>query len=315
VKKRYLLHFYTTQRLSQYLGYPEDFLLLLANQHDKHYYVNPNRVIKGKSRIIAYPDKWLKNVLKTIDKKILDRFVFPKSFKGGLKGSKTINNAKIHLGQNVLIKLDIKQFYPSIKPEQVYKVFLNRGFSKKCALLISKLSTITTPHPHLPQGFPPSPKIALLILENIEKRLYVLAKKYNWNYTFWVDDITISGNFPIQKFKKLFVHILNEDGFNLNETKYLKNGVAIGKQKKVVTGIIINDKISPSKEKIKFVKKALYIIERYGIQQYIDRWGGKYDIYSQIKLKNILRGRINYIRQLNKKIGDILLAKFNKIPW
>ncbi|MDO7203903.1 reverse transcriptase domain-containing protein [Paraclostridium bifermentans] len=93
--------------------------------------------------------------------------------------------------KDVVVNIDISDFFPSIDFNKVFYMFYNLGYTKELCYALSKLLTYKGV---LPQGAPSSPCIANVIMINIDLRLDGLAKRINSNYTRYADDITISGN-------------------------------------------------------------------------------------------------------------------------
>lgn len=313
MRRRHFLHLYSVKELALYLGYPEVFLQKVARNNKRFYSINTNKLDKrGKKRIIVYPVDTYKELLRRIDKRILSRLDFPGTFQGAVKGGSTIKNAQIHIGQSVLVKFDLKSFYPNIKPQQVFNAFIKRGFSRSTAEIITKIVTVQIPKPHLPQGFPPSPKIALMVLENFEKRLYQLQKKHGWKVGFWIDDIAISGNIPIDNFKRTIIKMLEEEGFIVNEgkTTIIKRG-----GRKVITGLIVSEKINVPKEMVDAINTDIYVITKFGVHDFYSGRGKLNGYKSEQRVKTSLLGKINYVIQINPTTGAKLKTKYDKIFW
>jgi RNA-directed DNA polymerase len=90
-----------------------------------------------------------------------------------------------------LLNLDLKNFFPSISHYKVYELFHKKlDCAPKVASLLTRLSTVKG---QVPQGGPMSTDIANLVMRRTDRRLRKLAKKFNINYTRFVDDISFSG--------------------------------------------------------------------------------------------------------------------------
>lgn len=314
MKKRKSLKFNSVKYLSNYLGYPDSFLKSIQLEFDDHYRVDSERTINGKKRIIVYPDVTLKSVLRQIDRKIMDRLIYPSSYQGGVKGGSILTNAQLHLRQPTVLKIDIKSFFPSVSSDNVKRAFQRRGFSKNASAFMASITTVNNPFDHLPQGFPTSPKIALLSLEPFERRLYLLAKKFDWKYSFWIDDITISANVPLNRFINTIKRMLLEEGFRINDDKFKRYGFATGRSKKMVTGLIVNKKINVPKEYTRSLRKAIYICGKFGPQRLL--FDKCFPQTSNIKkLHDTLLGKINYVKSINHSVGNKLMSDFNKINF
>lgn len=103
-----------------------------------------------KKRWIDNPVDPLKMVQTRIQERILSQLVLPGHLLGGVSGKSIIDNAKLHLRSNFLVTIDIKNFFPSITPEQVRSVFRKL---LNCSSDASHLLTgLTTCRGRLPQG-------------------------------------------------------------------------------------------------------------------------------------------------------------------
>ena len=119
--------------------------------------------------------------------------------------------AQIHCRCKWLVKLDIRDFFDSVKERQVYRVFRSLGYG---ALLSFELARICTRRPEhnrlgepasygvpvyrkgaegrLPQGAPTSPALANLAVSNLDERLQAIANARGWTYTRYADDLAFS---------------------------------------------------------------------------------------------------------------------------
>jgi hypothetical protein len=143
-----------------------------------------------KARKIEHP----KRSLDTIQERIfflLKRVKTPDYLYSGVKGVSPIKNAKLHLGNGSLIKLDVVKFYPSTTFRHVFSFFKDM---MKCdsdvAAVLTKLSTYEG---HLPTGSRISQILAFYSHKPLFDELYSLSKKYDLKMSVWVDDIVFSG--------------------------------------------------------------------------------------------------------------------------
>jgi len=310
MKKKKFLKFYSLKYLAKYLGVREESLIYIKENRDS-FLSQSTKKTKNKERIFYNARGALKDILKKIDQKILSKVDFPNSFYGGIEGKSTKKNAEAHLKNSHILKIDIKNFYPSIRPTKVFAAFRKLKIGKDCSEFLSDITTIKNP-PHLPQGFSTSPKIAALVLKNFDKRLHALAKKYNWKHTFWVDDITISSNFPIKKFKNLLIKLLLEEGFEVNPQKI---EILTKKERISITGVVINKFPNIPKEKRNEIKSQIYYIKKFGIKNHLTKIKMPITKSNILKLKSKLAGEIRYIRSINKSLGEKFKKQFLLITW
>ncbi len=313
-KKIKYLKFYSTKFLAKYLHHSEEFLLSVQKKQLDFYSFEPDVPIKGKKRDLYIPSKPLEIILRKIDSKILDRIALPDTFQGGFKGNSPRTNAEPHIGHSEILKVDIRKFFPSTPPVKVFAAFKSLKMTSGCAKLLTDLVTVQKPNPHLPQGFVTSPKIAALVLRGFEHRLHSLAVKFGWSYTFWVDDITISGNFPVGKFKNLIIKMLLDEGFVAHPDKIDVLKMDVG-DRMIVTGVVVNKFTNIPKEKRGWISKALHFILKFGAKDYLKNKGVEVTESNIDHLKNKLMGNIHYALGINQALGQKYKKQFCMINW
>lgn len=217
-----------------------------------------------------------------------------------------LHNASPHINQEYIYKFDLKDFFSNIKSNKIFNLFYSLGFNTEVSDAFTRLCTYKN---CLPQGAPTSPYLANLVCKKLDYRLAVLCQKYKFKYTRYADDITISGNYKILHFRKIFKKIIFDEGFLLNQKKIhlIRNG-----QQKKVTGIVVNEKLNISKKEIKKVRQSIFYIKKYGIESHLNyiNWTS-----SCTKYKNHLYGKIQFINMVNSKIGEELLLSIGEIKF
>lgn len=262
--------------------------------HTARYYHKRNRTIKGKPRLLCTPQGRLREIIDRLNQ-LLQRLEFDDSIQGGIRGKSTISNATPHLRKPVIIKLDLKDFFPRISNNMVYAAFIRAGCTPDVSRYLTKISTFEG---HLPQGSPTSTIVSALVIGPMAKRISMLATQHNADYTQWVDDITISGPKHIEKLIPLIEKIISQSGFSPN---IKKRDVVLSSNEQVVTGIRVNFQIDAPSEKFDQVKKKIEEIRKRK---------------SMISSKEYasLSGRIRYIKKLNPGAGKYLGNQLNSLP-
>lgn len=194
----------------------------------------------------------LKVIQSAIKNKILAPIPLPDNIHGGVKGRNNVTNAKPHQGKKYKFTTDLQEFYPSIKHEQVYHVFLLIGYSNHIAHWLTKLTTWKY---ELPQGTPTSTHIANLVFLETDKKLISLSKQFGLTYTRYVDDLTFSSQQDFKSTLNNILELIQGGGFNISyrKTKYKGN--------QTVTGIEIFNNFIDAPEKIKAKAIAEKIID------------------------------------------------------
>src|SRR5690606_20784055 len=99
----------TIKELGWHLGIPAIQLLLLAENIKLHYRVwskvDPK---KNKSRTFKVPDEKLKDVQRRILRRVLEPIALSDAAHGSVRGRSPRSNAQVHLGQDYLVNIDVR---------------------------------------------------------------------------------------------------------------------------------------------------------------------------------------------------------------
>ncbi|MBK7800498.1 MAG: RNA-directed DNA polymerase [Saprospiraceae bacterium] len=166
----------------------------------------------------------------------------------------------------------------------------------------------------LPQGAPTSPIISNIVCYRLDQLLTGVAKRFGLLYSRYADDITFSSNHNVYQQESDFIRelhrIIADQGFHIKEskTRLQKSGY-----RKVVTGLLVNEKTNVQHRYIKQLRMWLYYWERYGyerasgffLQQYIADKGhvknGKPDI------ANVIAGKLDYLKMVKGADNELYL--------
>lgn len=219
----------------------------------------------GGTRVLSIPSPELKKTQKVLAR-ALERELGGKVHKVAnayVKGRNTVTNAVPHLECAVLIKLDIKDFFPSTTRHMLRPLLWHFACREPQAL--ERLLDLCITDKGLPQGAPTSPLLSNLVLRKFDIAAYQFANLMGAKYTRYADDLTFSliEDEPI-KARKIVSgvrSILAEQGFELNE-KPNKLKILRGHQAQQVCGITLNSgKPTISKKQRRKVRAARHAIE------------------------------------------------------
>jgi len=248
-----------------------------------------------KQRLISSPNYWLKQLQLKILHEILEKVEIPDYCTGFVSGKSTVDNATIHLRANTLIKLDLLNFFPSLKFWHVLHVFRGIGYNRSVSGVLACLCTDWyNSKRFIPQGAPTSPMIANLYASKMDVRLNGLSKKYGLNYSRYADDLTFSSiieKIHVRKFISSVNHIIRDEKLypNFSKTKVFRKG-----NRKEVTGIVVNEKLNVKRKWLNSLRGELYRYHKFGLPQ-----GEEGDtIYNQ------LQGKIAYLHMVNPKKAE-----------
>ena len=142
--------------------------------------------------------------MKFIQRWILDKILYkldPGDYAHGFIPGKTIyTNAKAHINKDLVLGIDIKDFFPNIKFVAVYNVFKSAGYTTRVS---RQLADLCTYHWKLPQGAPTSSMLANLVALNLDKKISQYCIRTNLEYSRYADDITISGSYNLAIHKEI----------------------------------------------------------------------------------------------------------------
>lgn len=281
--------------------------------HYKRFYL-PKK--SGGRRLISAPMPQLKAAQYWVLENILYKVPNSESAHGFVPGKSIVTNASNHVGQEVVINIDLKDFFPTIEYKRVKGLFIKLGYSEQIATILGLLCTepevdqvaldgkeyfvANTPR-HLPQGAPGSPAITNLICYGLDKRFEGLAKRFGYTYSRYADDMTFSTKGEAaDKIGQLLwsvKQVVKEEGFQLHpdKLKVMRKG-----DKREVTGIVVNDKLSLDRETLRKFRALLHQIDKTGLAN--KQWGNG-NIISSVE------GFANYVAMVKPEAGRQLKDK------
>jgi len=276
-------------------------LYTLSNNIEKNYKIYKIKKNNGKYRTIYEPNSLLKHIQKSILKNILNNKSISKYAKAYHKGISLRDNAIVHTNKDLILKLDIKNFFENISFIDIYNYcFSIEYFPKSVGMLLTYLCTYND---HLTQGSPTSSYISNLVMKEFDEEIGYYCEINNISYTRYSDDMTFSGNFnPKEIIVKVRKH-LYKLGLELNDSKIH----VINKSScQSVTGIVVNEKVQVKSKYRNKIRQEIYYIHKYGLESHLDKCNIK---DSKLKYLNKLYGRILYVLQINCDDNEFIKYK------
>lgn len=288
------------------------------SNHYKRFYI-PKKT--GGKRLISTPMPRLKNAQYWILENILEKVLLQDAAHGFVKKRSIVTNAAPHLKADVVINVDLKDFFPSISYARVKGLLRKLGYSEQLSIILGLMCTepecdqieldgetyyAAGIDRFLPQGAPTSPAITNIICRKLDVRLKGIAAKLNFTYTRYADDLTFSASGDAVKNTKTLLgfirRIINEENFTIHPDKLriLRKG-----SRKEVTGIVVNDKLSVNARELDRFRAVLFQIEKDGIAG--KHWNGTPNLLASIK------GYANFVAMVNPEKGKPLVERVNKI--
>ena len=287
--------------LEQDLGISAKTLYAVSNNLGKHYHKAKLPKKSGGYRNLSVPDEILKSIQKQIAEVLLIHMPVSGYAKAYRFGSSTLRNAKHHVSKQVVLQLDILHFFDSIRYSTVKdKVFPEEIYAEPLRILLTMLCYHKD---SLPQGAPSSPAITNIILYELDELIGQWCRERRIAYTRYCDDMTFSGDFnPAEVIH--FVRLeLKKMGFLLNEQK---TRIQRPGQQQIVTGIVVNEKLSITIDYRRRLRQELYYCRKFGIQEHLQKIGME---LPEETYRMQLLGKVNYVLQVHPDDRDMLEAR------
>ena len=302
-----------------------------AEVESTRHYVNswvPKRT--GPPRLIEAPKQLLKGIQRKILRDILDPIAVHDCAHGFRRGRSCITAAQLHAGEDIVIAMDLKDFFPSVTIRAVHGLFRSLGYPWTVAQQLTGLCATMTPaaffdglppdsrhdretrrlflQQHLPQGAPTSPALANLCARRLDCRLDGLARRMGARYTRYGDDLAFSGDgdFAARSggFLRMVSAISADQGFAVNRPK-----TRIMRQSNCqrITGLTVNSHINVPRGEYDRLKATLHNCARRGpTSQNRD---------SHPDFRAHLDGRVTWVETVNPHKGLRLRLLFMRIAW
>jgi RNA-directed DNA polymerase len=207
--------------------------------------------------------------LKLIQRKLLDLLqerYEPTAYAHGFVPKRSIvTNAMLHRKKRLILKIDIKDFFPSIAFGRVLGMFKASPFNfpKDAAIVLAQIVCLPDGTEALPQGGVTSPYVANMLVRRMDRRLASLAKENHCVFTRYADDITFSTNdtksLSVDSLVEAIYTIISEEGFlpNIEKTRLLRKS-----DRQIVTGIVVNQHLNVNRLYFRSVRATIHKLER-----------------------------------------------------
>lgn len=264
---------------------------------------------KGKKRQTWDAHNELKTVQALIQCKLLKAVDMPNYLHGSLPKRDASSNAGQHVGAAIVINEDIKDFFPSISAEKVYRIWSELfRFGPEVSYA---LTLLTTKDGYVPQGAKTSSYLANLAFFREEPDLVGFLARKGISYTRYVDDVSISSRrfVPRSEQARLISIIYRTLGMAGFEAKRSKHRVDTSGQSMMVTGLLVNAKTSlPLDDRSAIRAQVENLAEEAVLAQFTGKYRKKYNQASG-KVAAMQRHHPNQGKQLREKLKSITPKK------
>lgn len=253
------------KHLSYLLSISKKDLFLLISPDINNYRQFNLKKKTGGTRKISVPSRKLSYCQYWIKENILNHFNEHDCAHGYAKNKSIMTNARNHLLSKQLLKIDLKDFFPSISHHKVENIFSSLGYPDNVSSMLANLCTMDGT---LPQGAPTSPIISNIVFFEIDEKIRLLCSSLNLIYSRYADDIFISGDDITDEDIKNIKSIIECEGFTINDKKTRK----ICTNDKIITGLRVSDgKIFLTKKKKNKIKNSIFYVKKISQIGCLDR--------------------------------------------
>ncbi|MEO3991415.1 reverse transcriptase domain-containing protein [Pseudocitrobacter cyperus] len=266
-------------------------LYALSNSTSKHYRTIVLSKRNGGERQILAPDYLLKTVQRNILKNVLVHFPVSPFAMAYRPGSTVVHNARPHLHQPQILKLDIESFFENISWLQVWRVFRQTTLPNAVVTMLTHLCCYRDA---LPQGAATSPAISNLVMLSFDERMGRWCQERRIVYTRYCDDMTFSGEFSARQVRNKAAALLAELGLRLNKRKTAH--IPAHKQQ-TVTGIVVNEKLQLAREQRRLLRQEVHFCRKFGVESHLRRRGLPPE--SALRYLQSLQGKMAWLLQVN----------------
>jgi RNA-directed DNA polymerase len=222
----------------------------------------------GSRRLITAPKYALKRVQHWLLRNVVEKLPVHGAAHGFLRARSIATNAQVHAGSDVVVKVDVKDFFPTVTFRRVKGLFRKGGLPENVATLCALLATeppremvqfrgktlyVAKGARACPQGAPTSPAITNAICLRLDRRMSGLARKLGYAYSRYADDLAFSwskpegetssrASAPIGTLLRGVATVLEAEGFRVHRKK---TAVQRSGSSQRITGLVVNAPNSP----------------------------------------------------------------------
>ena len=215
------------------------------------------------------------------------------------KGRSIADCARPHLNRDVLIHLDIRNFFGSVTEDMVYEALWEQtGYAGSLCRFLARMCCLEG---SLPQGAASSPALSNIVFRHCDEALAAVAQNYAMVYTRYSDDLFFSGSaaVPVGEVLGKITETLRAWGFRVNgeKTKVLRR-----QHRQQVLGLTVNARLQVTREYRRKLIQELYYLEKFG-----ENCEGAIELGDYGKYLQQLQGKLAYVLHMdpdNRKLRE-----------
>lgn len=228
----------------------------------------------------------------------------PDHVHGFIRGRSTLTNARPHLGSTCVLRIDLEDFFPTIRARTVAESLQAFGYDEAAAQLAVSCLTIAN---SLPIGLSTSPFLSNVAFGATDAALSAYADTEGLAFTRYADDLTFSGEVADRHLVEIS-QILDDNGWSVStrKTAFMRRG---GRQ--YVTGLYVGEPDRPRLPRAlkRRMRAAQHIISKFGYEAYMAEFGGE----AAGMTRNRLLGTACYMAAIEPDLGFPLLKELDRL--
>jgi retron-type reverse transcriptase len=265
----------------------------------------------GGMRQISAPMPRLKQAQEWVLRNVLDRVPIHDAAHGFCRGRSIVSNAAPHVGADVVVNLDLKDFFPTITYRRIRGLFRKLGYSEHLATVFALLCSeprveavqldgrtwyVARGERFLPQGAPTSPAITNVLCRRLDARLAHVARQLGFRYTRYADDLTFSASGEsaanVGRVLRRARYVVEKEDLRVHpdKTRVWRKG-----RRQEVTGLVVNKKVSVSRQILRRFRATVFQVERDGPEG--KHWGSSRNVLHS------LHGFANFVAMVDPARG------------
>ena len=220
-----------------------------------HYYRFQIPKKRGGMRNVSSPKTRLRVAQRWLLQQVLAPLPIHEAATAFAPGASVVENARRHAAKAVVVRIDLKDFFPSIGFKRVKRLFENMGYNEGVATMLALLASesprveltldqtkryVAVGERVLPQGACTSPTITNLLCRRLDARLSGIAQTLGFVYSRYADDLVFSSDSSeadVNKLIGLTRRVVADEKLVVNDEK---TAVMRPHARQIVTGLVVN---------------------------------------------------------------------------
>ena len=257
---------------------------------------------RGEKRKLHIPADKLKAVQRALCAAFVQPLPVGPQVKAYEPGSSVVGTAQDMSGGGVLISMDLKNFFGSIRMSWVRSFFMSKGYNRQVSSLLARLCCCRDEGVNfLPQGTPVSPGLANRIAQDrVDGAVLDICKEYGWSYVRYSDNVYFSHPevVPVDKtneFKDKVASAFRRGGWATHKILVLPKW-----RRQKVLGLTVNDKPNVQREQYAALRALIHNCMVEGFESQVEMSKAKINpgINCAEDLIAHIRGKLSYFGQV-----------------